>query len=436
MADGDLLLLAACVVGRPKFTRDFSERNKMGFSAGMVVLLPLHPSLMFPLKAVSVIPTLSVAAGGPTFSVAALCEATAVAGVEHSLVTVHAAAGQLEHFPNPDLVQTLRVNGLHFPKLRLSWSPLFRSKLRAFCRERGIQTIQSHGLWTQANHIAASLARELNLPLVVSTHGMLEPWAWGHHAWKKRPVWWLWEHRNLRSAAVLRATAPQEVSAIRRLGLGNPVALIPNGVLLPSGLSRSEPRGASGRRLAVFLGRIHPVKGLQNLIEAWHLVRPEGWHCKLAGPDEGGHRSELQALVRKYDLEHVFEFSGMLAVKEKWEFLRAANLLVQPSFTENFGIAVAEALASGVPVITTKGTPWGELVSRQCGWWVDVGVAPLAAALREATSLSSETRQAMGQRGRHLVEEKYAWPQIGRNMLAVYAWVLGKGPQPACVQLA
>jgi glycosyltransferase involved in cell wall biosynthesis len=123
----------------------------------------------------------------------------------------------------------------------------------------------------------------------------------------------------------------------------------------------------------------------------------------------------------------------MMGDDQKWALLRGADLFVLPSFTENFGVAAAEALACGVPVITTKGTPWEELRTRQCGWWVDIGVEPLVAALREATELSDQERYEMGQRGRRLVEEKYSWPKIGRDMMAVYQWVLGQGPKPECV---
>jgi glycosyltransferase involved in cell wall biosynthesis len=108
-------------------------------------------------------------------------------------------------------------------------------------------------------------------------------------------------------------------------------------------------------------------------------------------------------------------------------------LFVLPTFSENFGTVIAEALAAGVPVITTRGTPWEKLRTRQCGWWIDIGVEPLAAALREAISLSDQQRQEMGRRGRCLVEEEYAWPQIGREMNAVYHWVTGRGPRPACI---
>ncbi len=377
------------------------------------------------------------AAGGPTFSVAALCEATAIAGAAQSLFTVQAPAGQAEYFPNPDLVETIRVRGFHFQRLRLLWSPSFKAALRRFCLEHGVQVIQSHEIWTQPNHVAAVVARELGLPLIVSTHGMLEPWAWRYHAWKKRPAWWLWEHRNLSSAAVLRATAYQEVEALRALGLRNPIALIPNGVALPPASDRSEIRGQKARvRSALFLSRIHPKKGLLNLVAAWSQVRPAGWRMVVCGPDECGHAGQVKQAVAEAGLADKFDFKSPVYGLEKEALFASADVFVLPTFSENFGIAVAEALAACLPVITTMGTPWEELRTRRCGWWTDLGVEPLAAALREATSLSDQERGQMGRRGRRLVGEKYSWPQIGRDMLAVYQWVLGQGLQPPCVACA
>lgn len=388
------------------------------------------------ISAVSIIATLTRAAGGPTFSVAALCEAAANAGVKHSLITVRAPAGKPEHLPNPDLVETVRVKGFHFQRLRLFWSPSFRSALIRHCRERGVQTIQSHGIWTQPNHIAASVARELGLPLVISTHGMLEPWAWRYHAWKKRPAWWLWERRNLRSAVVLRATAQQEVEALRALGLRNPVALIPNGVDLPPAIQRAVVKDQRPAvRNALFVSRIHPKKGLLNLVKAWSQVRPAGWRVVICGPDESGHAHEVKRTVAEAGLAGDFEFKAPVYDSERDALYANADLFVLPTFSENFGLVIAEALAWSVPVITTKGTPWQELHTHKCGWWIDIGVEPLAAALREATSLSDQERYDMGQRGRHLVEENYGWPKIGRDMKAVYAWVLGKEPRPECVMV-
>jgi glycosyltransferase involved in cell wall biosynthesis len=108
-------------------------------------------------------------------------------------------------------------------------------------------------------------------------------------------------------------------------------------------------------------------------------------------------------------------------------------LFVLPSHSENFGIVVAEALASGVPVITTRATPWEELVTHRCGWWTENGPEPLAAALRDALSRTDEERREMGRRGRQLVDQKYSWPGIAAQVHAVYRWMLGEGEKPECV---
>jgi glycosyltransferase involved in cell wall biosynthesis len=384
------------------------------------------------IKVLAIIASMAQKHGGTTFSVASLCEASAAAGVRQSLITIQAPEGVTEHLPSPELVETIRISGLHFSALRLFWSPSFKSAVRSYCREHRVQVIHSHGIWTIPNLVAASVARELGLPLVVSTHGMLEPWAWRYHAWKKRPVWWLWECRNLCRAAVLQTTAQKEVVALRAIGLRNPAAIIPIGVDAPPAHQSGK---RSGVRTALFFSRIHPTKGLINLVKAWSQVRPAGWQMVVCGPDESGHSLEVKRAVAKAGLSEVFDFRPPVYGPEKETLYASADLFVLPTFTENFGIVIAEALASGVPVITTKGAPWAELPARQCGWWVDIGVEPLAAALREATSLSDPQRQAMGQRGRRFVEENYSWPKIGREMFSVYSWILGQGPQPPCVRL-
>jgi len=314
------------------------------------------------------------------------------------------------------------------------WSAGIRKATTQASQQGQIDIFHDFGVWLPGNRVAASAAAGLGVPFISSTCGMLAPWALRHKAWKKKLAWWLYQRRDLSSARVLVATARPEVEHIRRLFPNKPVALVPNGVELPPGNEKAE----SGKQKAeiqtvLFLGRIHPVKGLMNLIEAWSQVRPSGWRCVLAGPDEGGHRAELEAVLCRRGIVNDFTFAGMVDGDEKWRLLQGAALFVLPSFTENFGIAIAEALAAQVPVITTKGTPWEELVSRRCGWWVDLGVEPLVAALREATTLGDEQRRDMGRRGRRLVEEKYAWPKIGQDMKAVYEWVLNGGEKPSCI---
>ena len=153
----------------------------------------------------------------------------------------------------------------------------------------------------------------------------------------------------------------------------------------------------------------------------------------VCGPDECGHSHEVKRAVEKAGLTDVFDFKPPVYGPEIETLYASADLFVLPTFTENFGIVIAEALASGLTVITTKGAPWEELHTHHCGWWIDIGIEPLAATLREATSLSDQKRYEMGQRGRRLVQEKYTWPTIGLRMKEVYEWVLGTGKKPDCI---
>ncbi len=159
------------------------------------------------------------------------------------------------------------------------------------------------------------------------------------------------------------------------------------------------------------MGRIHRSKGLLNLVQAWAKVRPPNWKIILAGPDEENHRAEVEAAISQNHLGGVFEFTGLVDGQHKWDLYQRADLFILPTFTENFGLTVAEALAVGVPVITTHGAPWADLENYRCGWWVEIGAAPLAEALRQATSITEETRNEMGQRGRELASEKFCGPE-------------------------
>jgi glycosyltransferase involved in cell wall biosynthesis len=270
------------------------------------------------------------------------------------------------------------------------------------------------------------------MPLVISTRGMLSGWALDQKRRKKQVAWRLYQRRDLRSAHLLHATSATEVEDIRQAGLRQPVAVIPNGVEVPGPFRSSAP---TSPREALFLSRLHPGKGALDLVRAWARVRPEGWRLVLAGPDEDGHRANVERAVRELGLEAVTRFAGPVGDDEKWDLYRRADLFVLPTASENFGIVVAEALAAGTPVVTTKGAPWRVLEERACGWWIDRGVEPLEAALREATALDDDTRRAMGVRGRAYAEANLSWEHIAEEMAAAYRWVLGNGERPAAIAM-
>jgi glycosyltransferase involved in cell wall biosynthesis len=295
--------------------------------------------------------------------------------------------------------------------------------------------IHDHGLWLPTNHAAAATAQRLGIPLIVSPRGMLEPWAWRYKAWKKSLAWRLYQRRDLEGAAAFCCTSEMEGRNLRALGFRQPIAVIPNGVDLPplECTSRCPSGGPSAERIALFLSRLHPKKGLLDLVKAWSIVRPAGWRVVIAGPDERGHRREVEAAISRAGLESVFAFAGPAADCEKSALFRQADLFVLPTLSENFGVVVAEALAHGVPVITTKAAPWQCLERDGGGWWIDGGPAPLADALRAATALSDAERAVIGARGRAIVEARCSWTRIADQMLDFYGWVAGSGGQPDCL---
>ena len=299
---------------------------------------------------------------------------------------------------------------------------------------QGFDLVHDHGIWLPYNWRLSRAAGRCHVPRVVSPRGMLEPWAMQHKRWKKRLAWWLYQRRALSSAVCLHATADSEAESISRLRLNVPVCVIPNGVHAPAELPVRSWDVGTGNQTALFLSRIHPKKGLPLLVEAWRQIRPHGWKLEIAGPDEAGHRAGVELLVQKAGLSGEITFLGPLEGEAKLQAFSRAGLFILPTYSENFGMAVAEALAHGVPVITTTGTPWEVLQTADCGWWVEPSVHGIAGALKQATDLEVSVRERMGRNGYQLVTSRFTWEAAAQNMVAVYSWLLGRGPRPTCVR--
>lgn len=282
-----------------------------------------------------------------------------------------------------------------------------------------------HGIWSLGLHRVALACRRAGVKYVLAPRGMLEPWSLRQKWLKKRLARWLYQDRDLKGAAALHATAESEAAQFRRLGFRNAVFVSPNGVNLPAAaLSRSVADGS--RKRALFMSRMHPKKGVMELVEAWGSAAD--WECELVytvhSDFEREYEEKVRSRVAELGLEDRFFFTGALDDERKWEAYARADLFVLPTYSENFGIVVAEALWAGLPVITTKGTPWHDLETAACGWWTDVGVAACAEALNRARSLSREDLLAMGARGHDLVAEKYTWGAAIKPMLKSYGEIV------------
>jgi glycosyltransferase involved in cell wall biosynthesis len=291
--------------------------------------------------------------------------------------------------------------------------------------------IHNHGLWLMPNIRAGRAAAAGPTPLVISPHGMLAPVALAFSRLKKRAFWALLQGPVIRAAACLHATCEQEYGEIRGFGLANPVAIIPLGIDLPEAIAAPSAAPAV-ERVVLSLGRIHPKKGLAGLVHAWSKVETgyPGWRLKIVGPTELGHDNELRALAMALGLTR-FSIEGPIYGEAKTTVYRDADVFVLPTLNENFGLTVAEALIAGTPVISTKGAPWGGLEREGCGWWIDHGVEPLAAALAQAMALPRAALKAMGDKGREWMARDFSWDRVARDMRDVYLWLArGAAPPP------
>jgi glycosyltransferase involved in cell wall biosynthesis len=345
--------------------------------------------------------SLDASYGGPAFSVSQLAAALGRVGVEVGLWSADGSAAGGANVLTSDA-----------PVHRLG------GELREAATVFAPEVVHDNGLWLPHNHQIAGLAQAAGWPRVVSTRGMLEPWAVRHKRWKKAAAWRLYQHRDLQRAEALHATAEAEAANLAALRLRAPVHTIANGVDLPELAPDRKPGDAP--MTAVFLGRLYPVKGLPMLVEAWARARPAGWRLILAGPDEAGHQREVEAAVAAAGLQDVVSFPGPVSGAAKADLLQGADLFVLPSHSESFGMALAEALSHGAPVLTTTAVPWPALETRQCGWRVPPTVEGLAEGLRIAAARDRPTLNAMGAAGRELIAAEYGWPRIASAFVALY----------------
>jgi glycosyltransferase involved in cell wall biosynthesis len=273
--------------------------------------------------------------------------------------------------------------------------------------------VHVHGYWLHPFVIGCHAGRANGAKVLMSPHGMFSNYSFSAKGSRKRWALRLGLLSTLRRVDAFHATSEAEREEIRRLGLLQPIHVIPNGVDLPT-LSQSK----RDKRTLLFLSRIHPKKGLPLLLASWEEVAPErpDWHLVIAGPDEDGHKVELERIVAGRQLPRV-RFLGARYGADRDAEMRAASLFVLPSHDENFGLVVAEALANETPVVTTTRTPWSELETVGCGWSVPPTIHTMTAALLKATALDPSRLAEMGRHGRAHVAEHYSWRRIAQRFL-------------------
>ena len=408
------------------------------------------------MKVLHVITGLSRSSGGPARSSQGLVAALCKAGVDAWVWPINGGEPWIEGVRK--FTQTLSTQTLkHFDLVHI------------------------HGIWSRKLHKVAVMCRKAGVPYVIAPRGMLEPWSLKQKGLKKRIARFLYQDRDLKLAAALHATAESEAEQFRRLGFRNKIIISPNGVNVPDRALSTKHQALSTdeKRRALFVSRMHPKKGVLELVESWARVKEglrglDGWTCELVytmnSEEERAYEQRVKQRILALGMSYQdkdgtihcstsassfdFLFTGPLDDEKKWEAYARADLFVLPTYSENFGIVVAEALWAGVPVITTKGTPWAELecsasskfqvsssrLEERCGWWIELPSAEvktrgegeqwnaLDSALCDAIEQSSNPNNRtflsdMGRRGHELVESKYTWSAVVKAMVDGYGQI-------------
>jgi len=335
--------------------------------------------------------------------------------------------------------------------------------------------IHSHGLWSHSGIIARRIAETKRVPMLISPHGMLEPWALNHASWKKWFARHLFENRNLRTAVCLHALSKTEALDMRDYGLLNPICIIPNGidpppqlepVVLENEISYLIPI-VGNRKLLLYLGRLHPKKGLKQLIHAWSLVQnnqnglADNWVLGIAGWDQNGHEMELKQLCSEVGLnsyqirtnistkEIILEerlsdslrnisvlFLGPQFGNSKAALYSYCNAFILPSYSEGIPLVLLEAWMYSKPLLMTPACNLSIGLKAKAALPIETSVESVAAGLSQLFVMSDTERDEMGQRGRELVKTNFTWAKIAEEMHTVYQWILDGGTTPKSVYLA
>lgn len=328
----------------------------------------------------------------------------------------------------------------------------YSSGLMAGLKEADVDLLHLHALWMYPSVATIRWAKGNRRPYGVTPNGMLEGWALANSRWKKRLAGLVYERSMLRGAAFLQANTAKELRDFRSYGLRNPVAIIPNGVALPE-----IERVQTGRRMLLFLGRLHPKKGLVNALKAWASARSgarsdEGWQLAVAGWDQGGHEAELKQVATECGLRWADVpaaelaggamacdaevcFAGPAFGETKDALLRRADAFILPSFSEGLPMSVLEAWAYRLPVLMTDHCNLPEGFAAGAARRIGTDAESIASGMRDLFGASDADLREMGGTGRALVESRYTWPQVAAQMAEVYRWVLGDGLRPAFVEL-
>jgi glycosyltransferase involved in cell wall biosynthesis len=389
------------------------------------------------MRILQIVPSVSLVYGGPSQMILGLSKALAAEGVEVTLLTTD-SNGDFGQAPlNVPIAQPLSQDGYEIIYFRCS--PFRRYKyslnllhwLRTHAREYHLAHI--HALFSPISTAAATIARQQRLPYILRPLGTLDPADLQKKRRLKQLYAYLWEKPNLAGAAAVHFTTQQEAKVSDRFGTQTTDLVLPIGVELPSNLpergkTRRQLNIPGDRPLILFMSRIDPKKGLDLLLPALEKLIEEklDFHFVLAGtnPQDPDYESEIQKYINNSTLANRTTITGFVGGETKLGLLQDADLFVLPSYYENFGIAVAEAMAIGTPVVISNQVHiCNEVEQAEAGWIASLDVEDLTAKLKLALQDSDEIERR-GLNAKNYAQKHYSWEAIAKQTIDAYKYLI------------
>ena len=373
------------------------------------------------MKVLSFVSSIDLSSGGPSRSVPMLAKGLAELGVDITLMAIRS--------------ENMNIHALEGTSVKLKViSPSFsRREIAKFLADERFELIQIQSVWEMPYHKVMVEARKLNIPYIVTPRGMLEPWSLSQKKWKKRLAWWLYQRNDVQKSVCVFSTAKMEAEHVSALGITTCKAVIPNGIETVGYPCKSSIEGV--KKQVLFLSRVHVKKGIELLFEAWKHILPDyvDWQLLVIGNGEAEYIHSLENRVENLGLKDCIKILPPVFGEAKIKVYQESALFCLPSFSENFGMVIAEAMSCGTPVITTTNCPWEILNETKIGWCIDLSVDNLENALREAMGMDANALYDMGQRASKLIYDNFDYRSVTRKTLRLYEWLLNSGEKPEFV---
>ncbi len=373
------------------------------------------------MKILSFVSSLDMSSGGPSRSVPMLVKGLAELGVDITLMTIRS--------------ENMNIHSLEGTSAKLKvLSPSFsRKEIAKYLADERFELIQIQSVWEMPYHKVILEARKQNIPYIVTPRGMLEPWSLSQKKWKKKLAWWLYQRNDVQKSACVFTTAKMEAEHVSNLGITTCKAVIPNGIETDAYPCKSSVEGV--KKQVLFLSRVHVKKGIELLFEAWKRLHSDyvDWQLLVIGNGEAEYIHSLENRVESLGLKDSIKILPPVFGEAKIKVYQESALFCLPSFSENFGMVIAEAMSCGTPVITTTNCPWEILNETDTGWCVDLSVENLEHALREAMGMDANALYDMGQRASKYIFDNFDYRSVTRKTLSLYEWLLNSGEKPEFV---